>query len=876
VETARVAFGDLGGRATAFELLLAALHAIAFYLPAGLLVGVATALLGAVLGTSALLTPLRTRGLSPHLWLAPAPRLSATLLGWMLGAVIVGLGAREAYAYLATVAHRVDLAAWTMGGLALALVVVGFLAATAARAALTPVLGKLGRLGSPAALVVGICAAVIAVAVRLAARMPEVIEAYGEPLVLVPSIVVAYVVCAIAFRVGLRRLGRRRAIAASILVTVAAGAAWLTSASTYGNRNAVRTLVEEETIGGRWLLRRYLRVTDLDGDRHSWGFGGRDCNDFDARVHPGTLDEPGDGVDLDCFGGDGAPLVARPGDGAYGARPAGLPTRPNILLVTIDALRPDHLGIEGYTRDTSPHIDAFARQAVRFREVLAPSSRSIRSIPAMFTGLYPSQIAYGDEYLYPALLAENQTLAEVLRERGWATAANMGTEYFHRVGGFYQGFEQVEEATDYKPPRSQTVDRGIARLERLASAGRPFFHWIHLFHVHKPYLDPPTPSLFGDEPIDHYDTEIRSADEQFQRILDALVRLGRDRDTIVVLASDHGEAFREHGRTGHALTLYQEEVEAVLMFRVPGVPARRVDATVSLLDLAPTLLNLADVPTPHPMPAESLVPLMTGERQPSPDRWLFGELLPDGLFPFDIKTVRHGSWKLHWWVQEGTIQLFDLATDPGEQHDLSDERPDEAHELLGTLQAWAARSSRRQHQNEVYIRQHLLTEPPSRMSHPLDLRYPGLFTVLGCDVPSTRVAPGGVLDVTCYYRADRETDRDLFFRLTIEGPRGYAVPRDMHAMHYPLHSRYRTHQWRAGEILRDPTPIPIPSQAEPGDLWLSFAVEDRDAEGGPRLLAFERDGRPGTATRITSIEVRPAGPPSDAGVPARDARSPGE
>src|SRR5690606_777899 len=112
------------------------------------------------------------------------------------------------------------------------------------------------------------------------------------------------------------------------------------------------------------------------------------------------------------------------------------------------------------------------------------------------------------------------------------------------------------------------------------------------------------------------------------------------------------------------------------------------------------------------------------------------------------------------------IQLFDLEADPGERRDLSDEREAHANELLGTLQAWVARSSRAEQRNASFVREHVLREPPARMTHPLGLRYPGLFTVLGCDVPRTTVRLGEALDVTCYYRVDGTTDDDLFFRVT--------------------------------------------------------------------------------------------------------------
>jgi hypothetical protein len=166
--------------------------------------------------------------------------------------------------------------------------------------------------------------------------------------------------------------------------------------------------------------------------------------------------------------------------GHYAPRPAGLQT-PNILLVSIDALRPDHLGCMGYERDTSPVMDAFCRRSVRFRRVVAQSSRSIRSIPAVFTGRYPSQVAYGSEYLWPSLLRENQTFAEALRGGGYETAVTMGTDYFTRVDGFFQGFEQVNQIPEYRPARDRPVNEALTQLDRLQASERPWMLWVHLF-----------------------------------------------------------------------------------------------------------------------------------------------------------------------------------------------------------------------------------------------------------------------------------------------------------------------------------------------------------------------------------------------------------
>lgn len=854
-EGVRIATSDRAGALDTGPVALAMLHTIAFYLPAGLLVAAVSAALVALLRTSPALAPIRRQLGSPSLWFEPAPRAAGSIASAVAAAAVVALASRAAYEELATTTHRVDLAAWAMAGITIAALALAFLAAIAVRFLVARAARHLGPFASIGTFTVIGAIVLLHVAARWLAFHPEVVDAYAAALLLPPIALLGYACAFATARAAMRGASKRNAGIAGAAIVLASIGAWVASGRTYGAHNRVRALVEEETMGGRWLLRRYTRLTDLDGDRFSWGFGGRDCDDFDARVHPGALDEPGDGVDLDCFHGDGAPIVEAPGDGAYGVRPPAIPERPNIVLVTIDALRPDHLQSEGYERPVSPNIDRFAAQAVRFAEVLAPSSRSVRSIPAMWTGTHPSQVAFGGEFLFPSILPQNTTLAEALKMRGYRTGVTMGTDYFRRVGGFYQGFDDVEELDVYKPVRSVAADRAIVQLARLAQTGQPFFQWVHLFHVHLPYLRPPHPSRFGPRAIDAYDTEILLADEQFQRVLEAITAHGLDQSTIVVLASDHGEAFGEHGRTGHANTLYQEELLSVLMFRVPGIAPRRVETTVSLIDVTPTILNLVNVPVPRRMPARSLLPLMLGE--PPRDRWFFAELLPDGMFPYDIKAIRHGRWKLHWWVQDGTIQLFDLENDPGELVDLSDARPERADELLGTLQAWSARTSRSDNMNEAFVARHRMRAPPPRMTHPLGLRYPGLFTVLGCDVSPLRMAPGQTLDVTCYYRVEGETDRDLIMMVDLRPQSGPPLPQH-HARHVPLHGRYPTTQWRAGEILRDPSPIRFPDEiAVPSEFTLRFSVQDRRSR---ETLSFERGGRQEMTANITRIEVNSPNP----------------
>ncbi len=788
---------------------------LALQLPVGWLLGLGVGAVVALVRDTWWLGWLRT-GLAEVLSPRRRPEAFAGLLSFA-AALGAGLyGAHWALSFFATHFHAGALI-HAASVLSLPVVVLGALLVGAGAFAilrrLAPWLGSLASSLGAVALMLG---AAGAVAYRLAPRLAQ----WGQGLDPLPylwplGVCAAYVVAAVIVRrvsPSWHRLSWWCA-AASLMAL-----AW--TGEVYGRRQRVRHLVEGASAQGTRLVRFYARLTDRDGDGHPAAFGGRDCDDTDPTVHPGASDPPGDGVDSDCFEGDGSPTLADlEGDGHYGRAPAALRRR-NLLLVTIDALRPDHLGTHGYDRDTSPFIDSFAEDAVVFETVVAPSSRSVRSIPSMFMGVYPSQIAYGSEYLYPGVRPENDLLAEVAKRSGYATQACIGTDYFHRVRDFFQGFDEVEQPRD--PPRNFPVDCAVRALHRLQDAGRPFFLWVHLFNVHLPYLPDGVPSRFGDRPMDHYDTEITFADREVQRMLGALEAKGLAGSTLVVLASDHGEAFGEHGHLGHSRTLFEEEVRSVLMVRGPGLAPRRVPSVVSLMDVAPTVRNLLGLPGRPRIPGRSLVPLMLGELEGWPERPVFMELLPDGLFPYDQKAVRLGRWKLIWWVRDGTLRLSNLRTDPQETRDVADDHPEETDRLSVLLRSWMAGHRATNRRRDVVVR-HLRTQVPP-MQHRVDARYPG-FTFLGYDLPVTEVRRNETLPMTFYYRVDRRIDDDLFFFVDLVGPGGLRF-HDFHAHHYPLNGAFRTDEWEPGQVVVDPVEIFVPRDVPLGTFRVDFSVLD--------------------------------------------------
>ena len=838
-----------GPEASAGQIAAGAVHLFAMYLPVGLGAGLAVGLVRTLVRATPWMAPLERRLASRRALFAPAPEAFASGLGLLCAAAFLFVASARAVSHFTTRYYDQDLAVWTYAAVGLALVAAAALVVMIVAAIVRPAARLIGRVASLGTILVLALLGVVAGVAIVLVRFSQILRAY-DPVELgwLPGLAIVYGLLALA----MPRLSRRRARLSALATLGIALALLAFGALTYGSSNRVRVWVEQGSVAGQRLVRFWQSRTDRDGDGHAFAFGGGDCDDSRADVHPGALDEPGDGLDADCFDGDGARAVAEMGDGHYAPRPAGLPARPNFLIFTVDALRPDHVGCLGYERPTTPNLDALCEESVRFERAVAQSSRSIRSFPAMWTGLYPSQIAFGDEYLYPSLLEENTTVAEVLSRAGWETAMVMGTDYFDRTGDFFQGFETVVQDPVYKPPRDRATREAIQQLERLAEGDAPWLLWVHLFNVHLEYLWDGTPSEFGGEARDRYDTEVLLADRELAKLLEALRQSGERDDTVIVVASDHGEAFGEHGNQGHSTTLYQEEIGSVLMLSVPGVEPRSVDTRVALMDLAPTILNLAGRPAPHPMPARSLVPLMTGAGPEWPDdRILFSELMPDGMFPFDQKAILAGDHKLIWWVRDGTFQLFDLAEDPGERNDLSDDRPDRAEELLGSIRAWVAASNRPDNRSRDVIAQNRLSRPPARMTHPLDVRFPG-FRILGFDMPKTRFRPGERIPMTFYYEVLDDIDRDLFFYVDMEGPPGYAHVHDFHAHHYPLNGHYRTYQWREGELLRDPIEMVIPHDIRrPLDMKVTLRVlHDRQP------VPFRVDGREETMLHLADVEIR--------------------
>jgi arylsulfatase A-like enzyme len=379
---------------------------------------------------------------------------------------------------------------------------------------------------------------------------------------------------------------------------------------------------------------------------------------FTTRVYTGP------GVPF-AYGVWSDPVVVVPGGHDVGA------TR-NLVLVSLDTLRPDRLGCYGYGRPTSPAIDArLAARGTVFTRAYATYPGTGGSHASILTGLYPCAVVPD---LAQPIHPNAATLAELLRVTGYETAAFTEDGYVIASHGFARGFGTFVESTSVliTEPTGQ-ADVTFARgLEWVRTRRTPWFVFLHTYQVHDPYAPPPgfLERVHGDGAADtsssaRYDAEVRYTDELLGKFLDGLDRSGMADDTLIVVLSDHGEQFGEHGLTLHGNSLYDTLLHVPLILSAPRlVPeGRRIDTPVSMVDIVPTVLDLLGLAPTRWANGVSLVPLLRGD--PLPPRPLYASLNITQQI-----SVREPPFK--WIMSRGTGQVrrFDLHSDPGEQHDL--------------------------------------------------------------------------------------------------------------------------------------------------------------------------------------------------------------
>lgn len=488
------------------------------------------------------------------------------------------------------------------------------------------------------------------------------------------------------------------------------------------------------------VLRRTLSTP------HTWEAASVELDEWGGRK--ATLDLSLEADQAGALGLWGAPTLRRRGpipDGDGGApRPQG------VILVVVDTLRADRLDAYGHRRPTAPAVARMAREGALFRNVMSQATWTKVSVPSMLTSLYPLTNGVRD---FPDRLPNSATtLAEVYRKAGYATVGYTSAPFVGSLTNLHQGYDELYERPfgDVSSKTSRTITNHFLPWLR-EHRDEPFFAFLHYFDPHAPYEpDPPydrlwtggvsweeherqrealqpfirepdrvqggvaTPAEFQAAKIDRrafvareiaaYDGSIRQMDTELERLLERLAELGLDRRTLIVLTSDHGEEFQEHGLSGHGHTLYDELARVPLVVRYPGVVAAgtRVEEPLALLDLMPTMLELSGLELPEGMQGKSALPLLgkgdgtTGDRgRPifidRPHAVHFASPYPGDTGAY---AVIHEGWKLVWNFKkpEGStkpdFELYDFRRDPGDRQNIAARHPEVVARLFKLIKSW--------------------------------------------------------------------------------------------------------------------------------------------------------------------------------------------
>ena len=365
---------------------------------------------------------------------------------------------------------------------------------------------------------------------------------------------------------------------------------------------------------------------------------------------------------------------------------------PNLLFVLVDTMRADRLGVAGYLRDgksVTPNLDAFAKTAARFTRVYSQAANTPRSYPSIMTSRLPSQVKFHSAYHnFPAVLDENVTLPEVLAAAGLHTINISSHFYFERRRNLTQGFDEYDNAgalslvdsnMDFAAPR--ITAKVVSHLEALAASKQRFAMFVHYFGPHSSYVaHPEFPTHETGEAglVERYDYEIAATDEWLGKVFATLQQTGLDRHTVVVIVSDHGEAFGTHHLADgtraffHGNTLYNEVLRVPFLIRVPGVAPVVNDNLVALLDVAPTIVHALGIEMPPSFMGRSLLPALRGHALPARDVHAELPATPDWEEPAKALITADGKRKiLSFGEPTRRIEVYDLQADPDEQHDLS-------------------------------------------------------------------------------------------------------------------------------------------------------------------------------------------------------------
>jgi len=366
---------------------------------------------------------------------------------------------------------------------------------------------------------------------------------------------------------------------------------------------------------------------------------------------------------------------------------AGTVARPNVVLITLDTVRADHMGFLGSPRGLTPNLDAMARQSLVFTRAYAQAPLTTASHATILTGTYPQFHKVND---FDVPLARDLPYApDIFRRHGYKTAAFVGSIILDPGARFALGFDRGFDTYDAAFHRRRAGEDRYRTIERRADEvvahavawlnkhpKGPFFLWVHLYDAHDPY-DPPEPyrTRYASTP---YEGEIAYVDSAVSKLLNHLRARGLYEDAVIAVMADHGECLGSHGEISHGVFLYDETIRVPLVLRIPEgrSQGKRIESSVELTDVLPTILQASGIPVPHEVQGISLLPIIKstlsgkGTSVSSAEPTAYAESdYPRRAFGWSsVRALRTGKYL---FVSAPKNEVYDLSIDPEAKHDVS-------------------------------------------------------------------------------------------------------------------------------------------------------------------------------------------------------------
>lgn len=360
----------------------------------------------------------------------------------------------------------------------------------------------------------------------------------------------------------------------------------------------------------------------------------------------------------------------------------------NILFITIDTIRADHLSCYGYKKIKTKNIDDIAARGILFTNAFCQVPLTLPSHVSIMTGLFPNHhgVRNNGSYIFDK---KSETLAQVLKSQGYKTAAFISAYVLDRRFGLDYGFDLYDDEVPINPlsPHNLEAERKAEEVSKKAiqwlknNGNNKFFLWIHYYDPHSPYSPP---KEYRDKYEDPYDGEIAYVDDQIGLVINSLKEINAYSDTLIIIVGDHGESFGEHKEFTHGMFLYDATIHIPLIIKFPKYnKPKKINSLVRSIDLFPTILELLHLRN-HKVDGRSLIPLINFSSNQK-DLWNYAETLYPNSFKWaSLFSIRNNEWKL---IEAPKPELYNLAKDPEENFNFILKYPDKAKKLRELLQA---------------------------------------------------------------------------------------------------------------------------------------------------------------------------------------------